>query len=61
LRSIQGGFGLRSVSEQPRTIAATRAPKRAEMSSRRRAALILDRVVQERGNRLVLAAAVLED
>jgi hypothetical protein len=35
LRSIQGGFGLRSVSEQPRTIEATGAPKRAAMSSSR--------------------------
>ena len=53
--------GVSHESVQSSTMRATASPKRARMSSRRgAAALIFGGVVQQRGDRLVLAAAVVE-
>ena len=61
LRARHGGFGTLSASVQPRTIAATRSPNRSRMTaSVGNRALILDGIVEERGDCLILIAAIFE-
>ena len=60
LRCVHGGFGSESLSELASTIRATSSPNSADPFEHRRAAAVLDRVVQQRADRLGLVAAHLE-
>ena len=61
LRSYQGGLGSTSVSELAATMRAASAPNSlADALEHRRPAAVLDGVVEQRADRLGLAAAHLE-
>ena len=60
LRSSQGDFGSVSESQQPSTIAATRSPNCARISSRRARPPVLHRIVEQPRDRLVLVSAVFD-
>jgi hypothetical protein len=61
LARVPGGLGLFVASVQSATICATPSPKAgADRFELGEAALILDRIVEQRGNRLILVRPVLE-